>query len=65
MSQNREKFATQVNSEILSAVRTLAAERRPPASGACGRGPRRSHRKAQERHTMMAFHCFAICDALH
>jgi len=24
MSQNREKFATQVNSEILSAVRTLA-----------------------------------------
>jgi hypothetical protein len=26
MSQSREKFATQVNSEILSAVRTLAAK---------------------------------------
>jgi hypothetical protein len=26
MSQTREKFATQVNPEILSAVRTLAAE---------------------------------------
>jgi hypothetical protein len=38
MSQTREKFATQVNTDILAAIRTLGRKRRPPVAGACGRG---------------------------
>ena len=36
MSKTREKFATQVNVEILSAIRAIAEQEGPPASGSRG-----------------------------
>ena len=38
MPASREKFATQVNSEILSAVRRTCRRGRPTVAGARGRG---------------------------